>query len=153
MTGAPKILFVDDQALRSEIDALAERADQVTLAKWAVQCAKHVEFLIEEEFPDHPALDKGFFVLELWLKGLAQVHDVRQAGFEVHDFARRCTSEIAVTAARAAGHAISVGHMREHAMVCSDYSVKAIGLSSSDNTSVIRRERTFQRDMLRKLIF
>lgn len=153
MTGAPKLHFADDQGLRFEIDALADRADQVTLAKWAVQCAKHIVYLIEAEFPDHPALDKGFFVLELWLKGLAQVHDVRQAGFEVHDFARRCTSEIAVTAARAAGHAISVGHMREHAMVCSDYAVKAVGLSSSDNSVVIRRERMYQRDELRKLMY
>ncbi len=153
MTGSPKISFADDQAIRSEIDTLAERADQVTLARWAVQCAKHVEFLIEEEFPDHPALDKGFFVLELWLKGLAQVHDVRQAGFEVHNFARRCESQPAIAAARAAGHAISVGHMREHAIICSDYAVKAAGLYSNDNSSVIRRERAFQRDMLRKLMF
>lgn len=153
MTGAPKILFADDEALRSEIEALAERADQVTLAKWAIQCAKHVQYLLEDEFPDHPALDKGFFVLELWLKGLAQVHDVRQAGFEVHDFARRCSSESAIAAARAAGHAISVGHMREHAVICSDYAVKSVGLSSNDNASVIRRERTIQRDVLRKLMF
>ena len=153
MIGASKLLFADDQVLRSEIEALAERADHVTLAKWAVQCAKHVQYLLEDEFPDHPALDKGFFVLELWLKGLAQVHDVRQAGFEVHDFARRCSSQAAIAAARAAGHAISVGHMREHAMICSDYAVKAVGLSSSDNASVIRRERMVQRDALRKLMF
>jgi hypothetical protein len=153
MTGAPKFVFADEPALRAEIDALTERAEQVTLATWAVQCAKHVQYLLEDEFPDHPALDKGFFVLELWLKGLAQVHDVRQAGFEVHDFARRCESQTAVAAARAAGHAISVGHMREHAMVCSDYAVKAVGISSSDNASVIRHERMFQRDALRKLMF
>lgn len=153
MSGDPKFLFVDNPVIRSEIDGLAERADQVTLAKWAVQCAKHVQFLLEDEYPDHPALDKGFFVLELWLKGLAQVHDVRQSGFEVHEFARRCTSSVAVAAVRAAGHAISVGHMREHAMVCSDYAVKAVGLSSGDNPLIIRRERIFQKEALRKLMF
>ena len=56
------------------------------------------------------------------------MHDVRQAGFRIHKIARENNSEIKKTALRAAGQAVASGHMREHAMVASDYAVKTIGL-------------------------
>ena len=47
-------------------------------------------------------------------------------------------------AIRAAGHAVASGHMKEHSMVASDYSVKAIGLSTSNDTDAIKAERKWQ---------
>ena len=40
-----------------------------------------------------------------------------------------------------AGQAVASGHMREHAMVTSDYAIKTIGLISSSSIEAITTER------------
>ncbi len=79
------------------------------------------------------------------------MHDVRQAGFRIHEIARQCRSDTAKYAARTAGQAVGVGHMREHAMVCSDYVIKTLNCDPVKNSDDIRREREFQLEELRKL--
>ena len=44
-----KIKITDNLELRAEIDSLFESTAQVTLAKWAIECAKHVLPLANSE--------------------------------------------------------------------------------------------------------
>jgi hypothetical protein len=149
MTTRPKIKITDDVELRKQIDMLAESLNQVDLAKWAILCAKHVLQYAETEITANKSISNGFHMLESWQKGNGTIHQVRQAGFEVHAVARQCKTELSKTALRTAGHAIGVGHMREHAMVCSDYAIKTIQLAFPDNADKIEAERQWQ---LNKLI-
>ena len=95
-------------------------------------------------------ITNGFRIIELWQKGKSSVHEVRQAGFKIHEVARQCKSEIAKNAVRTVGQAVGVGHMREHAMVCSDYAIKTIQLAFPDQTDKISQERQWQLDELKK---
>ena len=52
----------------------------------------------------------------------------------------------------AAGQAVASGHMREHAMVASDYAIKTIGLISSNDIQDITTEREWQLNELKKLL-
>lgn len=70
---------------------------------------------------DNPALKAGFAVNESWQKGNARMHDVRQAAFQIHRLARDSQDAVIQAALRTAGQAVAAGHMREHAMVASDY--------------------------------
>lgn len=79
-----------------------------------------------------------FNVNELWQVGKTRMHDVRQAGFKIHTLARECEGEIKKTALRVAGQAVGSGHMREHAMVASDYAIKTIDLTSSNDSLGLR---------------
>lgn len=72
--------------------------------------------------------------------GETTVHQVRQAGFKVHEVARECKSETA----RAIGQAIGVAHMREHTMVATDYAIKAVSLDSQEDMIRITKEREWQ---------
>lgn len=137
--------------MRSEIDTLAEWADQITLCRWALIIARRVLPYLEQEFPDCQAVKEGFEIQQQWQAGLARMHDVRQAGFRIHEIARQCRSDTAKYAARTAGQAVGVGHMREHAMVCSDYVIKTLNCDPVKNSDDIRREREFQLEELRKL--
>ena len=56
------------------------------------------------------------------------MHDVGQTGFKIHALVRACASEIEKAALRWAGQAVGSGHMKEHAMVASDYAAKAVSL-------------------------
>ena len=147
----PKIKIKDCTQIRVEIDNEYENTNQVALAKWAIVCAKHICQFLDEEHLDLTAIEAGCTVNELWQNGKATVHEVRQAGFAIHRIARQCKTELAKNAVRAAGQAVGVGHMREHAMVCSDYAIKTIGLAFSDDLDKIREERMWQLNEIRKL--
>ena len=144
MATKTKIKIIDNTILRAEIDELYEQTNQIDLAKWAIHCAKHVLPLADFEIIDFSSVENGFKTNELWQIGKASVHEVRQAGFKIHEVARKCKSEIARNAMRTVGQAVGVGHMREHAMVCSDYAIKTIQLAFPDQTEKISQERQWQ---------
>jgi len=71
-----------------------------------------------------------------------KIDNVRQASFKIHKIARGCFSEIEKSAFRTAGHAVASGHMREYAMVASDYAIKTIGLIAKNDTKIITKAKT-----------
>jgi len=139
-----KIKITDNSAYRAKLEQYYEKVNQVDLSKWSLMVAKHILEVAGIDYRSHDALADGFAVNELWQDGKATVHEVRQAGLAIHKAARESGSEIEKTALRAAGQAVSSGHMREHAMVASDYAVKTIGLLSGNNLDAITAERQWQ---------
>jgi hypothetical protein len=149
MATKTKIKIIDNTSLRSEIDELYKQTSQINLSKWAIKCAKHVLTLTDSEKFDMTVIENGFKINELWQIGNATVHEVRQAGFKIHEVARQCKSELAKNAIRTVGQAVGVGHMREHAMVCSDYAIKTIQLAFPDQMDKISQERQWQLNELK----
>ena len=147
-----KIKILDNLELRAEIDTLYDSASQVTLAQWAIESAKHILLLFKVEDIDMSAIYDGILINQHWQEGKASIHEVRQAGFKIHALARQCKTEIGKNAIRAAGHAVAVGHMREHAMVCSDYAIKTVQLVFPNNIAKITEERQWQLDTLQVLL-
>jgi hypothetical protein len=145
-----KIKIVDNSQLRAEIDEVYEKISQVDLAKWSLLLANHILDIAGIDYNSVDEIVEGFNVNELWQIGKARMHDVRQAGFKIHKLARECESEIKKTALRVAGQAVGSGHMREHAMVASDYAIKTIDLISSNDIEAITREREWQLNELKK---
>jgi hypothetical protein len=153
MVSKSKIKIADNTALRNEIEKNTDLISQIDLAKWAISVAKHVLPYLEKEFPNNEKIENGFKINELWQIGQANVYQVRQAGFKVHEVARECKSETAKAVARAVGQAVGVGHMRGHAMVATDYAIKAVGLDSQDDMNRITEEREWQLHELKKFLF
>src|SRR5699024_12847750 len=85
VASTPKIKIADDTELRKEIEKNTELINQVGLAKWAISVAKHVLPYLEKEFPEDERILSGIETNELWQKGETTVHQVRQAGFKVHE--------------------------------------------------------------------
>ncbi len=147
-----KIKIVDNERLRNEIDRLYENAEQTDLAKWSIATAKHILDIAGIGYDSIEEIIDGFRVNELWQSGKARMHDVRQAGLMIHKLARACDDQIQTAALRATGQAVASGHMREHAMVASDYAVKTIGLITSNDIEAITRERAWQLSELEKIV-
>lgn len=152
MATISKIKIVDDSDLRAEIDKIYEKTDQVSLAKWAIKCAKNVLACVPDENIDLSIIKIGFEINERWQVGKASVHELRQGGFKIHELARACSTEVTKNAIRTAGQAVGVGHMREHAMVCSDYAIKTIGLAFHKDLNRIKAERNWQLETLKEII-
>ena len=145
-----KIKIDDNSSLREELDAIYEEKTQAQLAQWALQLAKHILVLFDYNIASDEIMQNGFSVNEAWQKGEARMYHVRQAGFKVHQLAKDCSDKGIQAAFRAAGQAIGTGHMREHAMVASDYAIKAINIKFPNDKEAVTRERYWQIETLRK---
>ena len=144
-----KIRIDDCPGMRKELETLYEQATQVVLAQWALELAKHVLLLADFDWSGCSEVKDGFAANEAWQRGEARVYDVRQAGFAVHRLARGCTNEILQAALRTGGQAVGTGHMREHAMVASDYAVHTVNLLHPGDLSAVVAERNWQIQTLR----
>lgn len=152
MSEKSKIRIQDDLKLRMALCKRVAEATQVELAIWAVGCAEHILILPSDENFDREVIEEGFCVNVLWREQKASVHDVRQAGFRIHKAARSCISELSKNQLRTAGQAVAVGHMREHALVCSDYAIKVIGMFYSNDPDKVTAERTWQLKTLERIV-
>lgn len=146
-----KIKIKDNAKLRSEIDELYENMNQIILAKWSLKIAKRILCVADIDYKTIDVIVGGFKVNEQWQKGKARMYDVRQAGFKIHKLARNSNTEIQKSAFRTAGQAVASGHMKEHAMVTSDYAIKTIGLITNNDMDAITKERKWQLNELKKL--
>ena len=152
MSTISKIKIIDNSKLRKEIDKIYETMDQINISKWSLSIAKHILKIANIDYQSINEIQEGFKVNELWQIGEARMYDVRQAGFKIHKIARESSSEIAKTALRVVGQAVASGHMKEHAMVASDYAVKVIGLISSNSLDEITLERKWQLSEIKKFL-
>jgi len=150
MTTQVKIKIKDNVKLRSKIDELYENTNQIDLAKWSLKIAKRILRVANIDYKDIDVIVEGFKINKLWQKGKASTHDVRQAGFKIHKLARDSESEIQKSTFRTVGQAIASGHMKEHAMVASDYAIKTIEIITNNDTDAITKERKWQLNELNK---
>ena len=147
-----KIKIVDNSKRRKEIDEIFENMNQVSIAKWSLSMAKHTLKMVHIDCETVEEIKEGFRINELWQIQEARMHDVRQAGFKIHKLTRENDSEINKIVLRVVGQAVGSGHMKEHAMMASDYAVKTIGLISSNNLKSITLEREWQLNEIKKFL-
>lgn len=139
-----KIKINDIPELRVLLDAIYEEKTQIQLAQWALDLAEHILALAGYDYEADPFIRAGFTANRQWQSGAARMFDVRQAGFKVHQIAKTCENPVMQAALRVAGHAVGTGHMREHAMVASDYAIKTINLKYPNDMNAVRAEREWQ---------
>jgi len=144
-----KIKIKDSLALRQEIFNLSLRLDQLSLANWAMQLARRSLTMLGVDYHTISEVDEAIIINELWQINKANVSDVRKASFAIHKLARETESEIKKTVLRVVGHAVATGHVKEHALVASDYAVKVVGLVTSNNMGAIIKEREWQLNALK----
>ncbi|NMC56154.1 MAG: hypothetical protein GYA50_02890 [Eubacteriaceae bacterium] len=147
-----KIKIDDMPRLRKKLDDLCSKANQAALAKWSLVLAKHILDLSQYDYLKDEIILSGFAVNEAWQNGSASVNDVRKAAFKVHELAKKSEDKLTKAALRVAGHAVATVHMKEHAIVASDYAIKAINLKYPENKFEVKQERKWQINTLRVLI-
>jgi hypothetical protein len=139
-----KIKICDNVELREHLDRIYENKSQIDLARWALRLSKYIFSIIEYDYESISAIVYGFATNEKWQCGEARMHDVRQAGFKVHQLAKESKDTVLQAALRVAGQAIGTGHMKEHAMVASDYAIKVINLKYPGDMEAVKRLREWQ---------
>ena len=148
MATKTKIKISDDIELRKILDEEYEKSSQVKLCKYVLILATHILTTVEYKDMKNPIIKEGYDVNESWQRGNARMHDVRQAGFKIHQLAKSSQDIVTQTALRVVGQAVATGHMREHAMVASDYAVKVVNLRFPNDANAVKQERLWQIETL-----
>ncbi len=65
MSDKPKIKILDNSELRDKLLSLTKKAEQVDLANWAINCAKHILDLSNEK-TNLEIVNFGFETNKLW---------------------------------------------------------------------------------------
>lgn len=149
MSTKVKIKINDIPELRVSLDAIYERKTQIQLAQWALNIAEHILSIVGYDYEIDSVIQEGFAINRNWQVGATRMFDVRQAGFRIHQLAKACDNPAVQAALRVAGQAVGTGHMREHAMVASDYAIKVINLKYPDDINAVKVEREWQISTLR----
>ncbi|WNY22871.1 hypothetical protein MmiHf6_01590 [Methanimicrococcus hongohii] len=147
------------------IEQILNEADQKTKAKWALDCAEHVLFYFNNEFPDDSRPSNAIAAGRSWLNDEIKVLDARNASVAAHNAARDVVETdfssktldplsegeglqaAACAAARSAGQAVAVAHAAGHAQHAADYAIKAVSYGEGTDEAV-RKEREWQYNRL-----
>lgn len=151
MSTKVKIKILDDVALRTVLDGKYETASQIKMCKYALALAKHILEVVQYEDIDNVIIQDGFKTNKEWQRGNARMHDVRQVGFRIHQLAKECNNLLIQSALRVVGQAVATGHMKEHAMVASDYAVKVINIKYPNDLKAVQQERKWQIDTINSI--
>jgi hypothetical protein len=100
------------------------KAHHRLLMKWACTCTEHVLPLSGKK-PDE-RLTHALSVAKDWIKGKATVGQAMKASVNAHAVARENTNPVAITVARAVGHAVATAHMADHSLGPALYALKAV---------------------------
>ncbi|MBN2605285.1 MAG: hypothetical protein JXR62_05590 [Bacilli bacterium] len=139
-----KIKIVDDIQIRQEIVDLLEIQDIVIASKWAINNAIRTLETIGIEKDLEALISRGIACNQLCINQQINVHELRQIGFDIHRYAKHEKNAIKQSALRAFGHAVSTAHMKNHAIVASDYIIKVLNLSHDNNIEPAAKERQVQ---------
>lgn len=152
MATITKIKIIDNTLLRCELDTLYDIATQVEMCKYALKLCKHILSLIEFDKCTNDVIQEGITVNLLWQENKVRMHDVRQVGFKIHALAKSCNDLNKKTALRVIGQAIATAHMKEHAMVASDYAIKLNNLMYDGNVERVTQERIWQIEVMKQIL-
>ena len=112
------------------------------LMVWACNCAEHVLSLVGEK-PDE-RLKNSLLVAKGWIKRKTTVREARKASLSAISVANESSDPIAISVARAVGHAVATAHMSDHSLGAALYALKAVKNAGKS----IEAERKWQNDQL-----
>lgn len=135
---------------------LMKKADQKTLAIWAIDCVERVMPYFEEKYPEDQRPRKAIEVLQAWINtGVFKMADIRKAALASHAAAREVREDNeARSTARASGQAVATAHVPTHSIGATNYVLQAIhrATNPSDADAVIAKERDWQYQHLLELM-
>jgi hypothetical protein len=121
------------------------KADHLTLASWAADCAERVLPYFKEKYPNNSLPEDALRVLKEWINsGEFSMPIIRGASLSSHAAARMANADgnmAACYAARAVGQAVATAHVPTHALGSALYALKAIAATDKDT---VLKEKDWQ---------
>ncbi|MDF2556175.1 MAG: hypothetical protein K0R71_3 [Bacillales bacterium] len=148
----PKIKIIDNNELRNKIEEALEKMPQELLARWALKVATPYLDYLDEYLKGDSRINLGIETLEKRIDESIGAFDLRKVGFAVNELAKESKSEISKNSARSFAQAIATGHMRGHALVSSDYAIRATNILTDNSIDASTKERERQLKIIHELL-
>jgi hypothetical protein len=135
---------------------LARKADHMTLAVWANDCAERVLPYFERKYSEDHRPRNAIGTLQTWIRtGIFKMAVIRKASLDAHAAAREIGEDNpARSVAHAAGQAVATAHVPVHSIGASIYALQAVygATDFADADATVAREREWQYQHLLQLI-
>ena len=144
-----KIKITDNVDLRIQLDRLYDKASDIQLCEYGIAICNRVWSETSFDNATNEAIRQAVNLNLSWQRGEIDIQSVRRACFKIHAFAKTNDNILDKTSLRVIGQALATAHMREHAMVASDYAIKLCNLRTDCNYTA---ERLWQIETLQKVL-
>ena len=144
-----KIDIEDNKELRLILDTIYDMKTPIQVVKYGILLAQHIQELTDT--PSNQMITNGYLINEAWQNRKAKMRDVRKASFQIHELAKNSKDPLLQAVYRVIGHGIASAHVKEHAMVASDYAILAINHLHPNDLKEVIKERKFQIELLGKI--
>lgn len=135
---SPKIKIDDIKELRDELLNLYKTISHYQAVKWVHNIISSVINLCEYEEETFRLVKHCLDYIDEYQEGFSRIKEVRSLAFKIHFLARKEKSLTHKFGLRAIGHAISTIHVKNHALVASDYLIKLVNTLYPGNLEIVR---------------
>lgn len=144
----PAIKIIDDNTFRNRIVDLFKNKTHQQVNVWSMKIVMSVFDLIEFSSIEINLINEGIAINKKWRSDFVRTHDIRQVCFRIHVLAKSSNNDIKRLALRTIAQATSSAHMKEHAMVASDYHIKLINTFYENDFEKVISTRKMQLNWL-----
>lgn len=147
----PKIKIIDDALLRNELVNLFIHKTHKTIVKWAIFLIKETMSIYSFNQEQKKEIFDAILLMDNWENDLSKLSLIRTRAFLFHKYAREAQNQKEKIAFRVIAQSVSSCHVKEHALIASDYQVKLNNYESSKDISLSKNLRKRQIDELKKI--
>ena len=141
---------IDDiPELRNELASIFDSKSHKDVARYSLLLGQHILNITNTE----PCIEivESFDFNKKWQEGIAGFQYARQVAFKLHKLAHDEKDPIKEKVYRVMIQVATTPHVKNHAMIASDYAVKLINKMYPNNFDEIRKEREIQIELMKNV--
>lgn len=139
----------DDIELRKELYNIFESKSHKDIAKYSLLLGRHILDITNTQTCEE--ITQAFEISQKWQDGKAKFADARAAAIRLHRLAHNEEDPITEKVYRVMVQVAATPHVKNHAMIASDYAVKLISQIYPDNIDEVSKERQTQIKLMKSV--
>lgn len=132
----------DDIELREELQKIFESKSHKAMVKYSLLLGRHIMDLTNTQ--PYEEIKQAYEISEKWLEGKAKFNDARAAAIKIHRIAHNEEDPVMEKVYRVMVQVAAAPHVKNHALIASDYAIKLINAMYPDNLEEVSKERQTQ---------
>lgn len=139
----------DDNELIKELYNIFETKSHKAIAKYSLLLGRHILGITNTK-PCEEIL-QAFEINQKWQSGKAKFQDARAAAIKIHRLAHNEEDPVMEKVYRVMVQVAAVPHVKNHALIASDYTIKLINTMYPDNAEEVSKERQTQIKLMKSV--
>lgn len=139
----------DDTELREELQKIFESKSHRDMVKYSLLLGRHIMDITDTQPCEE--VTEAYEISEKWLEGKAKFNDARAAAIKIHRLAHNEEDPVMEKVYRVMVQVAAAPHVKNHALIASDYAIKLINAMYPDNLEVVSRERQEQIKLMKSV--